>query len=472
MEESMPLDLLLARADDHQPLLLQGLSLERLRNLPFPRLRDLPERLWDASGDPEHLPKQRWGVMAPEGTVGDRLLERIARLVEWREELQGAPVRIYRVPQNLDTEMAGRWKRREFRKEAVAESDRPRYLLLLGDMDGLSLDLQQVMATDAFVGRIAFREEEHYEAYAKKVLRWEAAASQSQARPRVVFYTARDRTRATDIAYEVLMGPSLETFRERQQRKDFPDAELSEVIDDGGSSTDQWLESVARPEPSVLFSLSHGLGAGWESSSQQRELQGALVLPGKRLLTGAHLASGPFLPGGLWFCLACYGAGTPGRSSYEPWLQQLRHVDSDAARVLDAGVPRQGDRPFTAALPQAVLANPDGPLAVIGHVDLAWTSTLSDQGNLAHSRFLGVLRALAEGRRVGNAMHTLLRFFSESLIELTALYKQEEIALGAGRKSPVDPMARAALWVLCQDLANYVLLGDPAVRLPGIAAAQ
>jgi hypothetical protein len=103
-------------------------------------------------------------------------------------------------------------------------------------------------------------------------------------------------------------------------------------------------------------------------------------------------------------------------------------------------------------------------------VDLAWTSTFSDQGNLAHSRFLGVLRALVEGRRVGNALHTLLRFFSEALVELTALYMQEERARAAGRKSSVEPMVRAGLWLLCQDLANYVLLGDPAVRLPGVFA--
>ncbi|MFY0567843.1 hypothetical protein ACN28E_28995 [Archangium lansingense] len=370
----------------------------------------------------------------------------------------------------MDSTTAARWKRREFRNEAVDESDRPKYLLLLGDLDGLSLELQQVLSTDAFVGRLAFSTKEGYEAYCAKVLKWEAVATQCQTHPRVLFYTARDGTRATDIAYEVLMGPSFETFRERQP-KDFPHADLREIIDERGASTEHWLNCVAQPKPSVMLSLSHGLGSGWKSPEQQRTLQGALLLPDKRrLLTGMDLVSRPFLPGGIWFCLACYSAGTPGRSSYEPWLQQLRDVDLDAARVLEAGVPHEGAQPFIAALPQAALANPDGPLAVIGHVDLAWTSTFSDQGNLAHSRFLGVLRTLVEGRRVGNALHTLLRFFSEGIVELTALYKQEEQALAAGRKSTVDPMIRAGLWLLCQDLSNYVLLGDPAVRLPGAAA--
>ncbi len=466
----MSLELLLARVDDHQPLLPEGLSLDRLSHPPLPNARGLPEGLWDPSGDLDLLPKQRWGVVVPEGPEGKTLRERITPLIQWREQVQEDHVCVYEAPVGMDESRAARWKRRKFRNEDVDESDRPRYLLLLGDMDGLSLELQQMLSTDAFVGRLAFCKPEDYEAYARKVVRWEADAPPRQARPRVIFYTARDRSRATRIGHEVLMEPSIESFREGQKRGKFPDAELLEFIDEGGASTERWLTCLAQPGPGVLLSLSHGLGAGCTTPAQRAELQGALVLPEKRLLTGRDLASRPFLPGGVWFCLACYSAGTPGRSTYEPWIEQLRHVDSDAARVLETGVPREGERPFIAALPQAALANPEGPLAVIGHVDLAWTSTLSDQGNLAHSRFLGVLRALAGGRRVGNALHTLLRFFNEGSVELTALYKQEEWSRATGRKSSVDPKARAGLWLRCQDLANYVLLGDPAVRLRAVAS--
>jgi hypothetical protein len=464
----MSLELLLACADDYQPLLPQGLALEKFQTPPLPMPRDLPEKLWDVAGDHDLLAKQRWGVVAPLGDEGDKLLKRIAPLVQWREKMQGAPAPVYRAEAGQNLVTAAQWKRRKFRTEAVDESERPRYLLLLGDMDRLSLELQQVLSTDAFVGRLAFAKDDDYEAYCTKVLKWETSMPQSKALPRALFYTARDGTDATDVAYEVLMGPSFETFRERQS-KGFPNAELREIVDEKGAFTEEWLRYVAQPEPLLMLSLSHGLGSGWESPKQQRELQGALVLPNKRLLTGADLMSLPFLPGGIWFCLACYSAGTPGRSSYEPWLRQLQEVDAAAARVLAEGIPQEGAQPFTAALPQAALANPEGPLAVIGHVDLAWTSTFSDQGNLAHSRFVGVLRILAEGRRVGSALHALLRHFNEELIELIALYKQDEWALSHGRKSSVDPKARAALWFLCQDLSNYVLLGDPAVRLPGVA---
>jgi hypothetical protein len=39
--------------------------------------------------------------------------------------------------------------------------------------------------------------------------------------------------------------------------------------------------------------------------------------------------------------------------------------------MLDRMLPGERTRPFIAALPKAVLANPEGPLAVMGHEDLA-----------------------------------------------------------------------------------------------------
>lgn len=465
----MSLELLLARANDHEPLLPRGLSLERLQDAPFPKSRAIPEQLWDAGGDPDNLPRQRWGVVAPEGSSGDTLLELVAPLIEWRERIQGDPVVRLRASEKQDLETAARWLSRQFRNEQMDEKNRPRYLLLLGDLNGLSLELQQVLSTNAFVGRLVFSSAEGYRAYCAKVLRWESAEARGSPRPRALLYSARDGSSATDIAYEVLMGPAFEHIRERWP-VDLPDVEPQEIIDHRGASTARWLDWVTRAEPGVMLSLSHGLGSGWTSLEQQRALQGALVLSRNELMRASEWRTRTFLPGGIWFCLACYGAGTPGRSSYMPWLQQLRAVDLDAARVLDSGIPQDGAEPFVAALPQAVLANPDGPLAVIGHVDLAWTSTFSDRGNVAFSRFLGVLRTLVEGRRVGNALHSLLRFHAEALIPLTALLMREERALAEGRASPVDPIEKARSWMLCQDLSNYVLLGDPAVRLPGIIA--
>ena len=65
----------------------------------------------------------------------------------------------------------------------------------------------------------------------------------------------------------------------------------------------------------------------------------------------------------------------------------------------------------------------------------------------------------------------LLRFFDQTNVELTSLYDQEARQRSAGQPVQVDPARQGHLWMLRQDLAAYVLLGDPAVRLPHGALA-
>ncbi|XYI00680.1 hypothetical protein ACMHYB_13340 [Sorangium sp. So ce1128] len=80
----------------------------------------------------------------------------------------------------------------------------------------------------------------------------------------------------------------------------------------------------------MLLSVSHGLGrprSGWASVDHQRALQGSLLVgahgSSAPLLTAEMLQSASFLPGGLWFCVACFGAGTPEQSAFYPWLSAL-----------------------------------------------------------------------------------------------------------------------------------------------------
>jgi hypothetical protein len=46
------------------------------------------------------------------------------------------------------------------------------------------------------------------------------------------------------------------------------------------------------------------------------------------------------------------------------------------------------------------------------------------------------------------------------------MYESAEDARIAGRPDPIDPKKRGQTWMLRNDLRGYVLLGDPAVRLP------
>src|SRR6185436_10307699 len=149
----------------------------------------------------------------------------------------------------------------------------------------------------------------------------------------------------------------------------------------------------------VLLSVSHGLGAprgGWKSGGEQRALQGALALGGGDVLSAAELRDKRFLAGGMWFCLACFGAATPAESVYHAWLSLLAEQGAHTGRLeaVLKSLPKPGERPFVAALPQAALANPEGPLAVIGHVDLAWTYAFTGGKALTESRRTRILSAI------------------------------------------------------------------------------
>ena len=471
------IELLLVHADDQRPVLEEALPLESAADEARPSGGDEVHDFADFSDDPNDLSLQRWSVIAPEGPAGDALLALVEPLIRKREEDQGAPIVPYRVPAGMDAEAAIRWSKHVYHDESVALEDLPRYLLMLGDVDEVSLSLQQVMASEALIGRLVSPSAAGYAAYVEKLLRWEGAPSK-EAEARALFFTAQDGTAATTIGHKALVAPSVQRCRDTRKRGGFRAKEIEEIGYDGAEEArDALLDQIARPEPSMLFTMSHGLGAprrGWKSVDEQRAVQGAMSLGAGVRIAAEDIGDRPFLPGGIWFFLACYGGGTPATSAYHPWLSRLRDAGGFGGRVdgVLAGLPKPGDRPFIAALPQAALANPEGPLAVMAHIDLAWTYSFQDMGPDGKdraSRFEGIWSSLVKGARSGNSYNELLRYLGHANYELTTMYNQE--ARAETQKMPLAPdqaraKQRANLWMLREDLAGYVLLGDPAARLP------
>jgi hypothetical protein len=425
---------------------------------------EVPGMLWSSIDDQNLLTKQRWGVVVPQGPQGEHLLKLTQPLRDKREKDQGgAPARVYRVSPGMNAPTAVRWKRQVFRNEHEEEEELPRYLLILGDLNQVSLELQHVLCTDAYVGRLAFDSDTGYETYVSKVLRWEGAQAKAS-QSRILLYTAQDGSDATRQGHEDLILPCLDACRSHTATAN------TLPLEDKGSPPGKVLQTrAADSAPSLLLSVSHGIGrpqSGWPSATHRRALQGALALPGQARLTGEELTSGAFLPGGVWFCFACFSAGTPTHSLYTPWVRELAQTSPSMARVL-ASLPQLPDEePFIASLPKAALANPEGPLAVMGHVDLAWTLSFRAQGQRTHSRFFRVLRALAQGSRAGPSLMELLRFFSETNMALTAREEHAAREVERGRKVFASAQEHAYLWLQRQDLMGFILLGDPAVRLP------
>lgn len=472
--------LLLARAGDHAPALPEGLprsallAPERapieLAPAPLPSRASFPSdpsfSPGGAGDQPDDLgppPAPLWGVIAPAGPEGDRLLGLVDRLIKAREAQQRSPARVYRVARAATMTMteALAWRRECYDSGADLGSDRPRFQLILGDLDQVPLAIQQVQALDGYVGRLSFADESGYGAYVDKVLR--AEARERTGRGRIVMHTARDGSVPLELGWSALAAPG-----EALLRADLAQGEDAaiEILSYGAPSKpglDLLLDRAGAPEPGVLFTLSHGLGApfgGWSKPEDQRAQQGAMVLGVEALLTGADVATRAFMADGLWLMFACFGAGTPATSAYQTWLDRLHEAPGKPSGV--AGSLALG-APFIADLPQKALANPDGPLAFIGHVDLAWTFSFRDDGDATKGRpgrFMRVLKSALEGNPIGVALEELSAFVVQTDTALTLSY------LAGDAVSDAAQIERALLWLTRQDLAGFILLGDPAVRLP------
>jgi hypothetical protein len=431
-----------------------------------------PTSYVDPGGDPNSLRDQGWGVIAPRGEAGDRLLALARPLLDKRAADQDGEVAVYRVPPDMTAAEAAAWIDRKLVANAAHEAI-PGYLLVLGKPEQVSFELQQVLAGMFSVGRVGFDADLGYEAYIDKLLRSERAPAQRPSR--AVYFTARDGTPATEIGHRLLMQPCIADAEQQREAGRFAASEIAIIEDDDPArAADRLLAAAAGP--GVVFSCSHGAGApreGWGSPDRRRALQGALCLGRGQRLEAEMLAKAPFAPGGVWLMFACFGAGTPRHSAFHPWLARLQEHGEhpeDLASVL-VSLPAEGEPPFIAALPQAALANPDGPLAIIGHLDLAWSYGFQDLDKMSHGerhrRFHELIAQLVRGSRVGLALGgSLMRARNQVQNELAIAAADEARAGHDIGQGIVDQRVRLGhRWMVLQDLDGYIALGDPAARV-------
>ena len=474
------LELFLSPAGEPGQSLAHGLAARALADAteaqPAPGGDARPHSFVDPGGDPGSLLDQGWGVIAPAGEAGDHLLALLRPLIERRAEDQDAEVAIYRVPPDMTAAASAAWIDRKLVGNAMQDAI-PGYLLVLGRPDQVSFELQQVLSAGFHVGRVGFDADAGYAAYVDKLVRSERAPAPGP--PRAVYFTARDGTSATEIGRRLLMQPCIADAEQQRDAGRFAARDIAAIEDEDPARAEARLVEAAAA-PSVLFSCSHGAGAppgGWGSPDRRRALQGGLCLGGGRQLDAERVSRAAFIPGGVWLLFACFGAGTPRSSAYHPWLARLAahgEHDEDLGAVL-ASLPGEGEPAFLAALPQAALANPEGPLAVIGHLDLAWSYGFCDLDKMSrgerHRRFHELVAQLVKGTRVGLALSgSLMRARNQVQTELVVAAAD---AAAGGDAGTVDPQVRLGhRWMVLQDLAGYVALGDPAARVGARSARR
>jgi hypothetical protein len=428
---------------------------------------------------PQEVPRAGWAVVFPTGTP-DTVRQALQPLIDHRRR-RVPPDRCLELDYQPGEAMRPWLQRHGVSTGRVAPTKVPYYVLLVGGPDAVPFEFQYLLDVEYAVGRLTFDAPQQYRQYAESVIAYETAAAAPHGKEVVYWGTRHPGDFPTRLSADSLITPLAEGVPTDPDEGEpvapmcgFRSRLLRAAGGNGFAPADKagLLEALHAPRtgpgPAVLFTASHGLG--WPCKDErQATAQGALlcqnwsglgsVLP-EHYLAAADVAGDARVHGLVAFLYACFGAGTPRLNGFLFGPDQPP-PDSDE-RLL-------AERSFMSALPQRLLSHPQGgALAVIGHVERAWAHSiqpLDDQfrplprvGPLL-TMFRNCVGRILRGDPVGHATKDISEKYANLSADLLSLI---------GPDSSGTPATDAKLvntWIERNDAQNYVLLGDPAVRL-------
>lgn len=420
------------------------------------------------AGDPTQVANAGWGAIFPADmnpSLKATIVEALQPLFDLRQSQAGDLFRIY---DGGDAYRSGERKSQYFERMGVGPGladprQMPFYLLLVGSPEEIPYSFQYQLDVMRAVGRLDFGSDvEAYHDYALSVV---LAESGDIVLPRraALFAPMNRGDKATNLSAQLLVQPLYENLL--QPAPDFDVAlehawEVQPPLMGEGQATHEALQRLlggdAMETPSLLFTASHGIELPANHPAQTRQ-QGALLCQdwpglGADVLRNHYFAAEDVHPsadltGMMALFFACYGAGTP----------QMDQFAAQAFKVREKIAPHG----FTAALPQRLLKQ--GALAVIGHVERAWGySFISPQGRQENQTFITAMRTLMNGDPIGVATDSSFNMRYAALSsDLSA--DLEELTWNPSHLSDYELAYR---WTANNDARSYVVLGDPAARLP------
>jgi hypothetical protein len=404
--------------------------------------------------DPRDLAETGWGVVYAPGTSAE-IKTALSPLLSHRRDQAGRPSYFQEYEYRPGETASQFLQRNGARIGAAADPDRvPYYLLLVGDPEAIPFTFQSELDVNYAVGRLHFDAAADYERYARSVVDLETG----KVRPRLprqvsLFGVRNEEDAATQRTADELVRPLAGTLVEPGKGWDLQ-AYLGAQADKA-----RLTRLLGGPDvPALLFTACHGVRFPPEDERQLAR-QGALVCqdwPGPADEEGVTLddyfAADDLSPeahvhGLVAFLFACYSAGAPARDSFE------QHALGKPPEI--------APHAFVSRLPQRLLSHPNGgALAVVGHVDRAWTTSFegSSRGE-GVDIFRNALRRLLSGHTVGWAMEYFNQANAAMSAELSDLWEAQHCL------EDVDPEWFSYLWMAHNDARSFVVFGDPAVKL-------
>lgn len=454
-----------------QPLSEQEFGLQVLRGLQrnadrFDAVREAHSTAVAFRGEIERRPTVDLGDPRQAGwsyllSTSDR------RAAEWKEAL--LPLAEHRGMPNperpllFDGRDGGSWPDWILDVFGPFQKHRPHYLLIIGGPDQVPFRLQSFLDSTAAVGRLDFGTPEELRAYVEKVLRLESADDPVVSRRGLVFATDHGWPDPTWLSRRYLAKPIEERMRDHHGLE-------VEALVAHKASGEALGECTGGVSPAVVFTAGHGQFVSVEDEVLRRRLNGAVVCQpgaGAQLLTAEDIARHEsFAEGAVFFQFACFGYGTPAESGFSHWFEDI-----------GATLPvRNAEHDFVAALPRRLLAHPRGPLAYVGHLDVACLHGFDDPedplavemaGQRWHARlgpFVDAIDGLLAVQPVGLALAAMNKRFDLANAALSQYYDRSR-ADAAAAESPELLSQLAHTFILRTDAQNYMVFGDPAVRL-------
>lgn len=414
------------------------------------------------SVDATKLEEAGWGIIFGAKNANTvKIKEALQPLLDLRRAQAGDLFKIYeggagRRPDETVGAFIGRHGARV--SDPVDPKKAPYYLLIVGDPTEIDYRFQYQLDVQYAVGRIDFGDDlEAYHNYARSVV--QAEGGEMQLAPQATFFgVANADDPATQLSAECLVRPLFEALRDDDA---YAQWQMKAILADRAEKAALTQVLGGDDAPALLFTASHGMEFDVDDA-RQRPHQGALLcqdwpgpdqwrgeMPQDFYFAGDDLASDANLWGMIAFFFACFGGGTPLYDEFS------KAAFRESRKTIT-------EQPFTAALPQAMLRlSKGGALAIVGHVDRAWgNSFLDDNKNPQINTFRAAIESLLRGKPVGMAMEYFDMRYAALSTEL--IVELEHIDFGRS----YDPYDLARMWTSNNDARGYVIIGDPAVRLP------
>lgn len=166
------------------------------------------------------------------------------------------------------------------------------------------------------------------------------------------------------------------------------------------------------------------------------------------MLTADDVGTGADLTSSMIFLVADNSAGSP----------LIDRFAREGTKIL-------APSPFVSRLAQRLLGHERGPLAVVGHVDRVWAVSTSWSDGREDVNFRDLFERIFKGHTLGEGMSAISCRYAALAAQLTGLLGDRQ----AG--ADVSPELIGSLWTAMNDARNYIVLGDPAVRVAAPRAA-